>query len=126
MTATEQALPRHVRKPWGYEIWWAVTENYVGKILHVDEGHELSLQYHEVKDETSYVLSGRLLLKQGETADTLSERIVGPGDSWRNAPGTIHTIKALEDADVVEVSTPHLEDVVRLRDHYGREGTSDI
>jgi mannose-6-phosphate isomerase len=125
-TATEHALPRRVEKPWGYEIWWAATDQYVGKILHVNKGHRLSLQYHEKKDETSYVLHGRLILVQGKSEDSLAERTVSVGDVWRNTPGTIHTIEALEDADVLEASTPHLEDVVRLRDDYGREGTSQI
>ncbi|MDE3132638.1 MAG: cupin [Acidobacteriota bacterium] len=123
---TEQVLPRHVPKPWGHEIWWAATGEYVGKILHVHQGHRLSLQYHEIKDETCYVLSGRLLLIQGETADNLTERVVSVGDVWRNRPGVIHTIEALEDSDVLEASTPYLEDVVRLSDNYGRAGTSAI
>jgi mannose-6-phosphate isomerase-like protein (cupin superfamily) len=130
MSATESigeaALPRRVEKPWGYEIWWAATDQYVGKILHVNRGHRLSLQYHEKKDETSYVLTGRLILVQGESEDGLTERTVSVGDVWRNHPGTIHTIEALEDSDVLEASTPHLDDVVRIRDDYGREGTSDI
>ena len=121
-----QAMPRRVDKPWGYEIWWAVTDQYVGKILHVNRGHRLSLQYHELKDETSYVLSGRLILVQGDSLDSLSERVVSVGDVWRNRPGTIHTIEALEDSDVLEASTPHLQDVVRISDNYGREGTSTI
>lgn len=125
-SVTEQTLPRRVEKPWGHEIWWAATDQYVGKILHVTKGHRLSLQYHEKKDETSYVLAGRLILVQGPTEDELTERTVGVGDVWRNLPGTIHTIEALEDSDVLEASTPHLEDVVRLRDDYGRQGTSDI
>jgi mannose-6-phosphate isomerase-like protein (cupin superfamily) len=123
---TEQTLPRRVDKPWGYEIWWAATDEYVGKILHVNKGHRLSLQYHEKKDESCYVLGGRLLLIQGESQDDLTERTVSIGDVWRNRPGTVHTIEALEDADVLEASTPYLDDVVRLRDDYGREGTSHI
>ncbi|MCL2418666.1 MAG: cupin [Conexibacteraceae bacterium] len=130
MSATEstsqQVLPRRVEKPWGYEIWWAATDQYVGKILHVNKGHRLSLQYHELKDESCYVLSGRLILVQGESADALTERTVSVGDVWQNQPRVIHTIEALEDSDVLEASTPHLDDVVRLRDDYGREGTSDI
>ncbi len=124
--AIEQTLPRRIEKPWGHEIWWAATDQYVGKILHVNKGHRLSLQYHEKKDETGYVLSGRLILVQGDNADNLSERTVSVGDVWRNTPGTVHTIEALEDSDVLEASTPHLDDVVRLRDDYGRKGTSDI
>jgi mannose-6-phosphate isomerase len=121
----ESALPRRVAKPWGYEIWYAQTEVYAGKLLHVDQGHRLSLQYHERKDETSYLLSGRLLLVQGASADALVERAIGPGTVWRNRPGQVHTIEALEDSDVLEVSTPELDDVVRLIDRYGREGTAE-
>ncbi len=126
MPDMEFTLPRRVEKPWGYEIWWAATDQYVGKILHVNKGERLSLQYHEIKHETSYVLSGRLILVQGQSEDALTEREVAAGDVWRNTPRTIHTIEAIEDADVLEVSTPHLEDVVRLKDNYGREGTSHI
>jgi mannose-6-phosphate isomerase len=126
MSAEDQAIPRRVDKPWGYEIWWAVTDLYVGKILHVEKGHRLSLQYHERKDETSYVLSGRLILVQGTSVDALTEREVVAGDAWHNGPGLIHTIEALEDADVLEASTPFLDDVVRLQDNYGREGTSEV
>ena len=117
---------RRVEKPWGYEIWFAWTDQYVGKILHVNAGHKLSLQYHEHKDETSYLQSGRMLLTQGSDAESLSTREISPGISWRNRPGVIHTIEALEDSDVLEVSTPHVDDVVRLSDNYGREGTSEL
>ena len=117
-------LPHRVTKPWGYEIWYALTDRYAGKILHVDRGHRLSLQLHERKDESCYVLSGKLLLVQGPSADELNERTIRVGDVWRNQPGDVHTIEALEDSDVLEVSTPHLDDVVRLRDDYGRQGTS--
>ena len=126
MTENEPSRPRRVEKPWGYEIWWAVTDQYVGKILHVNSGQRLSLQYHEQKEETCYVLSGSLLLVQGESEDSLTERLVTVGETWHNAPGVIHTIEAVEDADVLEASTPFLEDVVRLKDNYGREGTSAI
>jgi mannose-6-phosphate isomerase-like protein (cupin superfamily) len=117
-------LPRRVDKPWGYEIWWALTDIYCGKILHVDAGQRLSLQYHEEKDETSYLQSGRLRLTRGPSADELETTEVGPGTSWRNRPGDVHTIEAIEDSDVLEVSTPQVDDVVRLQDAYGREGTS--
>ncbi|MGO9900968.1 MAG: cupin [Solirubrobacteraceae bacterium] len=119
-----QVLPHRVSKPWGYEIWYALTDDYAGKILHVDRGHRLSLQLHERKDESCYVLSGKLLLIQGPSADELTERTINPGDVWRNWPEDVHTIEALEDSDVLEVSTPHLDDVVRLSDDYGRQGTS--
>jgi len=126
VSAASQPIPRRVEKPWGYEIWWAVTDQYVGKILHVDKGQRLSLQYHEHKDETSYLLSGRVILVQGESLDVLTEREIGAGTAWHNAPGLIHTIEALEDSDVLEASTPFLDDVVRLRDNYGREGTTGV
>lgn len=109
-----------VEKPWGHEIWWAETEHYAGKILFVAAGHRLSIQMHREKDETSYLLSGRLLVTQGPSAEELSERTLTPGASWRNEPGVVHSIEALEDATVLEVSTPHLDDVVRFSDRYGR------
>lgn len=121
---TPEDLPLKIEKPWGYEIWYAWTNQYVGKIIHVNAGGKLSLQYHEQKDETSYLLSGRLLLTKGTTPDTLTVTEIGAGHQWRNRPGEIHTIEGLEDSDVLEVSTPHLEDVVRLTDLYGREGTN--
>jgi mannose-6-phosphate isomerase len=112
--------PQRVEKPWGHEIWWANTDRYAGKLLIVNAGHALSLQYHHEKDETSYLLSGRLRLIQGTTASSLDEREVEPGQAWRNEPGVVHSIEALEDSVVLEVSTPHLADVVRLQDRYGR------
>jgi mannose-6-phosphate isomerase len=117
-------LPKRIDKPWGYEIWYAWTDRYVGKILHVNRGGRLSLQYHAQKDETSYVLRGRLLLTQGPTLDALTVIEIGEGHAWRNRPGEIHTVEGLEDADILEVSTSELDDVVRLRDSYGRAGTS--
>lgn len=112
--------PKRVEKPWGHEVWWAHTDHYAGKLLVVDAGHSLSLQYHREKDETSYLLSGKLRLVQGEAADSLGRREIEPGQAWRNEPGTVHSIEALEDSVVLEVSTPHLNDVVRLQDRYGR------
>ncbi len=117
-------LPHRVEKPWGYEIWWALTEEYAGKILHVNAGERLSLQYHQLKHESCYVLSGRLILVQGPDADTLTETVIQAGHTWQNHPGVVHTIEALVDSEVLEASTPHLDDVVRLTDRYGREGTS--
>jgi mannose-6-phosphate isomerase-like protein (cupin superfamily) len=113
--------PRRVEKPWGYELWWAETPHYAGKILHITAGQSLSLQMHREKDESSYVLSGRLRLTRGRSADELTSEEIGPGFTWRVEPETLHSIEALEDADVIEVSTPQLDDVVRLRDRYGRE-----
>jgi quercetin dioxygenase-like cupin family protein len=117
-------LPHRVDKPWGYELWWALTDAYAGKILHVQRGHRLSLQFHEQKDESAYLLSGRLLLTKGPSEDDLTTVELRAGDTWRNVPGEVHTIEAIEDCDVLEVSTPEVDDVVRLSDSYGREGTS--
>jgi mannose-6-phosphate isomerase-like protein (cupin superfamily) len=120
MLTVQDQEPRRVDKPWGHEIWWANTDLYAGKLLHVDAGHKLSLQLHREKDETSYLLSGRLRLTRGPSADALKEQEIGPGHAWRVEPGTVHTIEAMEDSVVLEVSTPHLDDVVRLQDRYGR------
>lgn len=126
MNPSRDDLPVRIDKPWGHEIWWAWTDDYVGKILHVKAGHKLSVQYHERKDETSYVLRGSLTLFKGTSADDLTETVVAPGAQWRNRPGEVHTIAAIEDADVLEVSTPHLDDVVRISDAYGRAGTTGV
>lgn len=117
--------PRRVEKPWGYELIWAETEEYVGKILFVRAGHSLSLQFHNVKDEAWYVHSGRAELDLAEPGvKILESEVVGPGEAFRIRPGTVHRIRALEDTTVFEVSTPHLQDIVRLEDAYGREGTN--
>jgi mannose-6-phosphate isomerase len=118
--------PRRVEKPWGWELIWAHTEAYVGKILFVREGHSLSLQYHVQKDESWYVESGRARVQLGKTGDAvLDEAVISPGDAFRFRPGTVHRVTALEDTTILEVSTPHLDDVVRLEDSYGRAGTSE-
>jgi quercetin dioxygenase-like cupin family protein len=124
MDIKPEDLPVTVQKPWGYEIWYAWTDQYVGKIIHVNAGQKLSLQYHNLKDETSYLLKGRMHLTKGPDADHLTITEIGQGHQWRNLPLEVHTIEAIEDSDVLEVSTPHLDDVVRLKDAYGREGTS--
>jgi mannose-6-phosphate isomerase len=116
----EDRLPREVSKPWGSELWFAQTDRYAGKILRVRAGCRLSVQFHEEKDETSYVLSGRVIVSQGDSAKQLTVRELGPGESWRNQPRIVHTLEAVEDAEIIEVSTPQLEDVVRLEDRYGR------
>jgi mannose-6-phosphate isomerase-like protein (cupin superfamily) len=114
---------RRVEKPWGHELIWAQTERYVAKILFIKEGHRLSRQYHEVKDETLFVESGEMALEIGpaEAVETLSMK---PGDVYHVRPGTIHRMIATKDVRVFEVSTPELDDVVRLEDVYGREGTN--
>jgi mannose-6-phosphate isomerase len=127
MSVTEsQHLPagsdrqQRVDKPWGHEVWWAQTDHYAGKLLVVTAGHKLSIQLHNEKDETSYLLSGRMLLWQGPSADELTEWTIEPGMCWRNEPGVVHSIEAIEDSTVLEVSTPQLDDIVRLGDRYGR------
>lgn len=112
--------PRRVEKPWGYELIWAETPAYVGKVLHVRAGEALSLQYHRVKDETIYLLHGRMMFFIGPSPDALREIEVGEGGSFRIVPGTVHRMVALTDVDILEASTPHLDDVVRLEDRYGR------
>lgn len=112
--------PRRVDKPWGHELIWAETDLYVGKILHVNAGEALSVQMHEIKDETLHLLSGRIRLLAGPSPDELSDVELGPGESFRVSPGTVHMIEAVTDADVLEASTPHLDDVVRFQDRYGR------
>jgi mannose-6-phosphate isomerase len=116
--------PRHVDKPWGWELVWAETDDYVGKLLFVRTGQSLSLQYHEVKDESWLVQEGRASLELGEVGGDLEAIEIGPGDVFRYRPRTVHRVTAIEDTLIVEVSTPHLDDVVRLEDRYGREGTS--
>jgi len=119
-------IPKRVDKPWGYEIWWARTDRYVGKLLHVKKGESLSLQYHNVKDETIMVQSGELLFEtrpKGEEGE-LIRRTMKPGDIFHITPGTLHRMTGVVDTDIVEVSTPELDDVVRLEDRYGRVGTS--
>ena len=125
---------RTVPKPWGHETIWADTALYVGKVLHIKAGHSLSVQYHNLKDETIHLLSGTMIYRVGtedrgpktETASAPKLEIVElkAGESFRNEPGTIHQMEAVTDCVLLEASTPHLDDVVRLTDRYGREGTS--
>jgi mannose-6-phosphate isomerase len=117
---------RTVEKPWGWELHWAATDLYVGKILFVRAGHSLSLQFHNEKDESWYVESGRAQIELGDPGTPiLNAEVVTAGACFRFRPGTVHRVTALEDTTILEVSTPHLDDVVRLEDAYGREGTSD-
>jgi mannose-6-phosphate isomerase len=112
--------PERVEKPWGHELIWARTGEYVGKILHVRAGHALSLQYHEAKDETIHLLRGRMRFEVGQDAGSLEVVELGEGQSFRIPPGTVHRMTALTDVDILEASTPQLDDVVRLEDRYGR------
>ncbi len=118
--------PRKVEKPWGYELIWAEADQYVGKVLFVNAGESLSLQFHRAKDESWLVQDGRAKLELGSAGDAmLNEEVVGPGACFRFRAGTVHRVTALEDTTILEVSTPQLDDVVRLEDRYGREGTSE-
>ena len=115
------AKSKLVEKPWGYEIIWAMADKYVGKILHINSGHSLSRQYHKVKEETIRVLSGSMNLEISNADNTQVQVFnLKSGDVFHISPQTIHRMVALEDTDVVEVSTPELDDVVRLEDKYGR------
>lgn len=111
---------KRIDKPWGYELWWTVTDRYVGKLIHVNQGHALSLQYHEKKHESMYLINGEAeITLDGET------RQFRPGEAIVIPPPTQHRLAAVTDIDVIEVSTPELDDVVRLEDRYGRAGTSN-
>ena len=141
---------RRVEKPWGFELIWAEAEDYVGKILlvraghrntegtlvvtylvgyvplFVRAGHSLSLQFHREKDESWYVQSGRAELELGDAGERLlNTEVITAGACFRFRPGTVHRVTALDDTTILEVSTPHLDDVVRLEDAYGRAGTAD-
>jgi mannose-6-phosphate isomerase len=115
---------RRVDKPWGHELIWAHTDAYVGKVLVIETGRRLSLQKHEVKDESILVMSGRLRLFLEDEAGEVRIEELGPGDHRRVATGRIHRYEAIERCELIEVSTPELDDVVRLEDDFGREGTS--
>jgi len=112
--------PVRVEKPWGHELIWASTDRYVGKVLHVKAGHALSLQYHERKDETIHLLTGRMRFWVGPSREELREVELESGQSYRIVPGTVHRMEAITDTDILETSTADLDDVVRLEDRYGR------
>jgi mannose-6-phosphate isomerase len=113
-----------VEKPWGHELIWAHTDRYVGKILVIETGRRLSLQRHEIKDETILVMSGRLRLTLEAEDGTVRQEELGPGDHRRVPTGRIHRYEAIERCELIEVSTPELDDVIRLEDDFGREGTN--
>jgi len=122
--------PRRIPKPWGEEILFAHTGRYAGKVLRVRKGESLSLQYHERKDEALYLFSGRIQVTLGAPGDAqgqdpVEHQHLDPGEALHLPPGTRHRIEAIEDAILFEVSTPELDDVVRLEDRYGREGTRE-
>ena len=117
---------KKVEKPWGHELIWALSETYCGKVLFVKAGAALSLQFHNEKDESWLVHSGRAKLELGEVGQqVLHEEVIGAGAAFRYRPGTVHRVTAIEDTTILEVSTPQIDDVVRLEDIYGREGTSE-
>jgi mannose-6-phosphate isomerase-like protein (cupin superfamily) len=117
--------PERVEKPWGYELIWAKHDGYAGKLLFVRAGHALSLQFHREKDESWYVLEGRAELELGRAGQAvLQKEVVSAGVAFHFPPGTVHRVRAVDDTTIIEVSTPQLDDVVRLDDEYGREGTS--
>ena len=116
---------RRVDKPWGNELIWALTDSYCGKVITIETGRRLSLQYHERKDEAIFVTSGRLLLHLEDDAGMMTTRELGPGDAAHVAVGRRHRYEAIERVELVEVSTPELDDVVRVEDDFGREGTSN-
>ena len=111
---------RRIEKPWGYELIFAETASYVGKILHIRKGERLSLQYHRIKEETIFLASGKMLFVYEENDGSLAEHVLEQGDTHHIPKGKRHRMTAIEDCDVFEVSTPHLDDVVRLEDSYGR------
>jgi mannose-6-phosphate isomerase len=115
---------RRVDKPWGHEMIWAHTERYVGKILVIETGKRLSLQRHEVKDESILVRAGRLRLYLEDEGGVIREAELGPGEHRRIPTGRIHRFEAIERCELIEVSTPELHDVIRLEDDFGREGTN--
>jgi mannose-6-phosphate isomerase len=112
-------VPYRVDKPWGHELIWAKTDRYVGKILHIEPGHALSLQYHNKKEESIYVLTGEIILRL-QQGDTLIERRMAQGVAFRIQPKVVHQFEALVASDLLEASTPEIDDVVRLKDRYGR------
>ncbi len=112
-------------KPWGREVWFAHTEHYAGKILEVTKGHRLSLQFHEKKMETQYLYKGKIKLYLGEDQNSLKETMLNPGDKIDIPPRMIHRIEALENSEIFEVSTPELDDVIKLADDYGRMGSGN-
>jgi len=118
----EDKLPRKTEKPWGFELLFAHTPKYAGKVIFVKKGHRLSLQYHEKKDETLYIYEGKALLEIEGSDGQLVSRVVQPGECIPVPPFSKHRLQAIEDTTFLEASTPELDDVVRVEDDYGRAG----
>ena len=121
--AVKRREETRVAKPWGYEDRWAITGRYLGKILHINAGEALSLQYHNAKDECILVARGEMDLELDDESGRLVTHRLGEGDSVHITPGRKHRMTAVTDVDVFEVSTPEIDDVVRIEDRYGRQGT---
>lgn len=117
--------PRRVEKPWGWELWWTVTDRYVGKVIFIRAGRRLSLQLHNQKDESIFVIEGNMVLHLEDGEGEIEQIPLGPGDYHRVPVGKRHRFEAVDDTRLIEVSTPEVEDVVRLEDDFGREGTSE-
>jgi mannose-6-phosphate isomerase len=124
MTVGAPKAARRVAKPWGYELIWAHADRYAGKILHIERGQALSYQYHRIRDETIHLVRGRLQLEVAAGDEPRQSIILSPGESFHIRPGLRHRMTALETCEILEASTPELDDVVRLEDRYGRAGTS--
>ena len=122
--AASEELPRRVDKPWGHELIWAHTDRYVGKVLVIETGKRLSLQRHEIKDESILVRDGRLRLYLEDDDGVVRDHELGPGEARRIPTGRVHRFEAIERCELVEVSTPELDDVIRIEDDFGREGTN--
>jgi mannose-6-phosphate isomerase len=120
----DNKLPRKIEKPWGFELLFALTPKYAGKLLYIRQGHRLSLQYHKEKDETLYIYEGKMILEISGSNGQITQSEVQSGYCFRVPPMTKHRMKAIEDTTLFEVSTPELEDVVRLEDDYGRSNSS--
>ena len=118
--STGDKFPQKIEKPWGFELLFARTPKYAGKLIFVRKGHRLSLQYHKKKDESMYVYEGKAKIEIEESGKQLVQSIAQPGYCFRISPGTKHRIEAIEDTTLIEVSTPELEDIERLEDDYGR------
>lgn len=114
------ASPRRIEKPWGYELIWAQTDEYVGKVVHVRAGEALSLQFHEEKDETLFLLRGQVTLEIGPGVNSLQRVPIGEGDVFRIRPGVLHRVVAETEVEILEASTPEMDDIIRVRDRYGR------
>lgn len=115
---------KRIDKPWGYELIFAETEFYIGKILYIQKGKRLSLQFHKQKDETIFLNKGKMILEVSSiiNPEVLDSKILNEGGAHRIIPGTIHRFHALENCEIFEVSTKEIDDIVRLKDDYGRLG----